>query len=135
MPPKFKSKFITIHEDGVVEAFGNKEGSPQITAVIPAPDVNTIDEKERQRRYEHGCDGVILDGFLIISKKMIRNKSFDDPGQTTTMEIVYRPAKTKAELKTVADNFREVLLKLVKNEDTKIRQAFMVEHPEFLEID
>jgi hypothetical protein len=90
--------FAKYHDEGIIEIFGNESGSPEITAVCPAPDVNTKDGAARQKKYDEACDGITLQGYLIVEKKMIRNEVFDDPGQKTTLQVRYRPCKTKSEI-------------------------------------
>lgn len=100
-------KFVKYYEDGF-EVFGNKEGSPRITAVIPAPDINHATEEERQKTHTEACNGVTLQGYLITSKRLIRNTAFDKKGQKTTLKIVYRPCKNKEEIKQVAAEIRKI---------------------------
>jgi hypothetical protein len=93
--------YCKYHDGGIIEVFGNEYGLPIITGVIPAPDINTKDEIERQKRYDEAIDGITLQGYIIISKKLIRNEGFDKKGQKTTLKLSYRPCKNKQEIEQV----------------------------------
>ena len=94
-------KFCKYYADGTIEVFGNESGTPRITGVMPAPDVNTKDGIERERRYTEAITGITLQGYFIESQKFIKNKAFDKKGQKTTLEIVYRPCTNKSEIEQV----------------------------------
>lgn len=101
--------FVKYHDGGIIEIFGNESGTPEVTAVVPAPDINTPNGVERQKRYDEATNGITLQGYLIIEKKMIRNKSFDDPGQQTTLQIRYRPCKNRSEIEQVHMQITKIL--------------------------
>jgi hypothetical protein len=128
------SPFVSVHDDGTIEIFGNPDGMPEITGVVPAPDVNTRSEKERQKRFDEACDQITLQGYVIKSKRLIRNKVFDDPGQKTTLKIVYRPCKNKSEIRKVYSEFQKVLCKRLEEHDTEYKLQSLIDNPEFLEI-
>jgi len=92
--------------DGSVEISGCKDGHPRITAVVPAPDVNTPSEEERVQRHNQACDALYLRGYYIVSRRRIRNTTFDRTGQKTTLKVIYRPCKNKREVEQV---HREIL--------------------------
>ena len=127
--------YVKVNKDGSIQIFGNKDGMPEITGVIPAPGVNTKDEKERQKRHEEACEDLSLLGYFIVSKKLIRNESFDDPGQRTTLQVVYRPCKTRAEIRKVAAELERIVLKRIGEQETVYKQNIIRDNPEFLEID
>ena len=102
--------FCTYYKDGTIEIFGNESGTPQITAVCPAPDINTKDGAERQKRFDEACNGITLQGYLITSKKLIHNQAFDKKGQKTTLQLIYRPCKNNDEIKMVHTE----IMKLIK---------------------
>ena len=129
------SPYMTMHDDGSVEIFGTKDGVLEITGVVPAPDVNTKSEKERLKRFEEACDQITLQGYLIKSKKRIRNKTFDDPGQQTTLKIVYRTCRNKAEIRKVHAEWQRVWNKYRNEKESVNKIQALIEHPEFLEID
>jgi hypothetical protein len=133
MPIK-TSPFVTVHDDGTIEIFGNPEGMPEITGVVPAPDVNTRSEKERQKRFKGACDQITLQGYYIKSKRLIRNKVFDDPGQKTTLKIVYRPCKNETEIRGVYSEFQKVLCGLLEERDAGYKLQSLIDNPDFLEI-
>lgn len=99
--------------DGGFEVFGNKEGLPRITAVVPAPDVNHRSDEGRQKTHSQACEGVVLQGYLIVSKRLIRNEAFDGPGQKTTLKIIYRPCKNEMEIREVAAQINKILSEAV----------------------
>ena len=129
------SPYVTMHDDGSVEIFGTKDGLLEITGVVPAPDVNTKSEKERLKRFEEACDQITLQGYLIKSKRLIRNKTFDDPGQKTTLQIVYRTCRTKAEIRKVHAEWQKVWSKYRDAQETADKIKFLTDNPDFLEID
>ena len=100
-------KFCRYTEDGF-EIFGNKEGLPKITAVVPAPDVNHKTEEDRQKTHTDACNGITLQGYFIVSKRLIRNEAFDKKGQKTTLKIIYRPCKTPKEMAEVRDSIMQI---------------------------
>lgn len=101
--------FCKYHDDGTIEVFGNESGSPEITGLVPSPDVNTKSGEERQKRYDEACNGIILQGYFIVKTELIRNKAFDKPGQKTTLRVVYRPSKNKEELQMVHSNILKIM--------------------------
>ncbi len=101
-------KFCRYYEDGI-EVFGNKEGLPRITAVVPAPDVNHKTEEDRQKTHNEACNGLTLQGYYIVSKRLIRNEAFDKKGQKTTLKLIYRPCKTPEEVMEVRDSIMQIL--------------------------
>lgn len=100
-------KFCRYTEEGF-EIFGNKEGLPRITAVVPAPDVNHKTEADRQKTHTEAVNGLTLQGYYIVSKRLIRNEAFDKKGQKTTLKIIYRPCKTPEEMKEVRDSIMQI---------------------------
>ena len=108
--------FVKYFDDGTVEVFGNKDGCPKYTGVVPAPDINTDSEKKREARYREACENIVLQGFLIITQKRIHNQAFDGRDQRTTLRITYRPAKNDEETKEVYRQIKEILENRVKKE-------------------
>jgi hypothetical protein len=111
-----KLDYVTYYSDGSIEVFGNEDGMPVIGAVLPAPDVNTASEEERERRHREGIDSLLLNGYFIESARRIRNRAFDGPGQKTTLEVKYRPCKTEGEIRVVKDKIARILWRKVKPE-------------------
>jgi hypothetical protein len=101
--------YCKYHDDGTIEIFGNKEGYPRITGVIPAPDINHSSEEERQKTHAGACNQIALQGYIITSKRLIRNTAFDKPGQTTTLKITYRPCKNEDEIRCVFLGIKDIL--------------------------
>jgi hypothetical protein len=116
-------------------AMSEKNGMPELTGVIPAPDLNTKSEEERLEKFDKVCEQLLLKGYFIKSKWRIRNKAFDKPGQKTTLKIVYRPCKTEDEMKIVFKKAMAILTRLADERDEECRQRFLVDNPEFLEMD
>lgn len=100
-------KFCRYYEEGF-EVFGNKEGLPKITAVVPAPDINHKTEKDREKTHTDACNGIILQGYYIVSKRLIRNETFDKKGQKTTLKLIYRPCRTPKEMMEVRDSIMKI---------------------------
>ena len=101
--------FCTYYKDGMIEIFGNESGSPSVTAVCPAPDINTKNGEERQKRHDEACNGITLQGYLITSRKLIHNKAFDKRGQKTTLQVKYRPCKNKDEIQMVHSEIIKII--------------------------
>ena len=101
--------FAKYYDDGTIEIFGNEEGLPAISGTIPAPDINTSSEEERQKRFDQVCAGISLQGYFFTKKQRIRNIAFDKPGQKTTLSIRYRPCKNEKEIKEVHALVMEIL--------------------------
>jgi len=76
--------YAEYSEDGSITIFGDKDGYPRFTGVIPAPDINTKTPEIRLKRQEAACNNLILRGYYITSKRLIRNSAFDRPDQKTT---------------------------------------------------
>jgi hypothetical protein len=112
--------YVKYHEDGIIEVFGNESGTPIITGVVPAPDINTKDGVERQKRYDEATNGITLQGYFIISQKLIRNEGFDKKGQKTTLKLSYRPCKNKQEIE-------QIYLKILKILGKEIGEYSVVE--------
>lgn len=108
--------FCKYYRDGTIEIYGNESESPRITAVCPAPDINTKDGEERQKRYDKACTGIILQGYLITEKKLIHNKAFDKKGQKTTLKIVYHPCKNKEEIQMIHAEILKLINGISKRE-------------------
>lgn len=111
-----KLDYVTYYSDGSIEVFGNEDGMPIIGAVLPAPDVNTASEEEREARHREGMDSLLLNGYFIESARRIRNRTFDGPGQKTTLEVKYRPCKNEGEIRVVKDKIARILWRKVKPE-------------------
>lgn len=111
-----KLEYVTYYDDGYMEIFGNEDGMPVIEGVLPAPDVNTSSEEERERRHQEGIDGLILNGYFIESARRVRNKTFDGPGQKTTLKVRYRPCKNEGEIRVVKDKITRILRQKAKGE-------------------
>ena len=112
--------FAKYYDDGtIIEIFGNKEGLPAITGTIPAPDINTSSEEERQKRFDQVCAGITLQGYFFTRKQRIRNIAFDKPGQKTTLSIRYRPCKNEKEIKEVRALVVEILRSGILKEEGK----------------
>jgi hypothetical protein len=133
MPTKI-SPFLTLHDDGTVEIFGNREGLPEITGVVPAPDVNTKSEQDRRKQHNDALEQIILMGYYIKSTKLIRNEAFDDPGQRTTLQIVYRPCKNEEETNELFKKFQKIMDRKTQEYENSEQQKEFVENPDFLEI-
>lgn len=103
--------------DGLITIFGNVDGYPRFTGVIPAPDVNTKTPEIRLKRHAAACDDIILHGYYIISKRLIRNSVFDCPDQKTTMEVSYRVCKNDRECKIVNEQIVNRLAQINKEEE------------------
>lgn len=101
--------YCKYHDDGTIEVFGNDEGYPRYTGVCPAPDVNTKDGVERQKRYDEAINGITLQGYFITDQKLIKNAVFDKKGQKTTLEIKYRPCMNKSEIELVYSKILHLL--------------------------
>ena len=91
------------------EVFGNPEGCPRISAVVPAPDINHISEEARKKTHQDAIDAVILNGYLITKCVRVRNEAFDKKGQKTTLSVSYRPCRNKSEIENVAESIRTIL--------------------------
>ena len=103
--------FAKYHDDGTIEIFGNPEGYPRFSGAIPAPDINTASEEERQKRFDEACDALTLQGYFFVKKQRIRNTAFDKPGQKTTLSVSYRACKNENEIKEVRDLILEIIQK------------------------
>ncbi|MFA5715808.1 MAG: hypothetical protein WC998_08705 [Candidatus Paceibacterota bacterium] len=101
--------FAKYYDDGTIEIFGNKEGLPAISGTIPAPDINTPSEEERQKRFDQVCANITLQGYFFTKKQRIRNIAFDKPSQKTTLSVRYRACKNEKEIKEVHDLIVEIL--------------------------
>lgn len=119
--------YVEYH-DNCIEIHGNAEGYPRMTGVIPAPDINTSSEEEREKRFKGACDNLYLQGYFIVSKRRIRNTAFDRPGQKTSLKIVYRPCKkgkeivqVKGEIQRIIDENRDAIRKV--SSDTKTEKC------------
>ena len=95
-------------DDGSLEIFGNEQGLPQATAVIPCP---WADETERQKRFEDALESLVLKGYFIIETKRIRNEAFDKKNEKTTLEVKYRACKSEQEIHAVASKIKEVVMR------------------------
>jgi hypothetical protein len=100
--------YVEYHDDRI-EIHGNADGYPRMTGVIPAPDINTPSEEEREKQFKRVCDDLYLQGYFIVSKRRVRNTTFDRQGQKTTLKIVYRPCKTENEIMQVKDEIQRVV--------------------------
>jgi hypothetical protein len=131
----FKTDLVVFREEeDSVEVFGNRDGLPEVTAVVPAPDVNTKSEKDRQDRFDKACDSVTINGYYIVSKRRIKNEAFDAPGQKTTLRVVYRPCKTEKELKIVGSRIHKILATMRTEQTDEYNKKFIQENPAFLEV-
>ena len=101
--------FAHYHDDGTIEIFGNEDGFPIITAVCPAPDVNTKTGGERQKLFDEAMNGITLQGYFITEQKMIKNIAFDRPGQKTTLQVKYRACRNKSEIESVHRKIIKIL--------------------------
>ena len=101
--------FAKYYDDGTIEIFGNEEGYPRFSGVIPAPDVNTQSEEERKKRFDVACASISIQGYYFTKKRRIRNIAFDKPGQKTTLSVEYRACKNKREINEVHDLVVEIL--------------------------
>jgi len=104
-------RYAKYYEDGSVEIFGSKEGYPRIMGVVPAPDINTKSEEEREAVHTEACDNITLEGYLITAKKRIRNQAFDKKDQKTTLQIQYRPAMNEEEVNEIHRRITEIIKK------------------------
>jgi hypothetical protein len=101
--------FAKYYDDGTIEVFGNKEGYPRLSGVLPAPDINTASEGERQKRFDDACSGITLQGYFFTKKQRIRNTAFDRVDQKTTLSVKYRACKNKKEIEEVHNLIIEIL--------------------------
>ena len=108
--------FAQYTDDGGFEIFGNDTGYPRMKAVIPAPDINTPDAEERIRRHQEGVDGIVLQGYLVTKRQLIRNQAFDRKDQKTTLSLAFRPCMSKQEIEVVALQIKEILKRKVSEE-------------------
>lgn len=111
-----KLDYVTYYDNGMIEVFGNQDGTPLIGAVLPAPDVNTTSEGERQKRHQEGLESLILHGYFILSQRRVRNKVFDRVGQQTTLSVKYRPCMNEDEIKVTYKKIQGILLDRTKKE-------------------
>jgi len=111
--------FCKYHDNGTIEIFGNKEGYPRISGVIPAPDCNHLTEVKRQKTHNDACNQITLQGYLITSKRLIRNIAFDKPNQKTTLSIRYRPCKNENEIRRVYLMIKDILNEDAEPEEVK----------------
>jgi len=117
-----KLDYVTYYDDGSMEISGNEDGMPVIEGVLPAPDVNTASEEEREKRHREGMDSLILNGYFIESARRVRNKAFDKPGQKTTLKVRYRPCKNEGEIRVVKEKIARILWRKARPElDEKFR--------------
>lgn len=106
-----KFNFSIYHDDGSIEILGNKEGYPRMSGVIPAPDINTKSEQERKYIHDGACDQITIQGYLIVTKKLIRNTAFDRHDQKTTLKVYYRPCRNKTEMEQVHSDILKIIEK------------------------
>lgn len=107
-PKKLRLAYVEYSADGAITIFGNREGSPRFTGAIPAPDINTKTLEARLKRYKDACDDLTLQGYFIISRRLVCNTAFDKRGQKTTMKVIYRPCKNEDEAKKVKKEICEI---------------------------
>lgn len=110
-------KYVQTGKQVDIEIYGNKDETPTITAVVPAPSLNCKDESERQKRFDDAIENLILEGQFITSMKRIKNQAFDLDGEKTTLQIVYRPCKNEDEIKAIYDKIRAIMDKRIKKLD------------------
>jgi len=100
--------YVEYHDD-YMKISGNVDGSPRMTGLLPSPDCNTQSEEEREQRHKDACDALYLQGYFIVSKRRIRNPTFDKPGQKTTLKVIYRPCKNEGEILQVKKEIQRIL--------------------------
>lgn len=101
--------FAKYYDDGSIEVFGNEEGYPRFSGVIPAPDLNTPSEEERQKIFDRACAGITTQGYFFVKKQRVRNTAFDRKDQKTTLSVRYRACKNKKEIEEVHGLIVEIL--------------------------
>ena len=109
MSRAFRKGYAEYGADGSITLYGSRDGYPQFTGVVPSPDINTRTPEDREKRHADACDMLALQGYYIASQKYIRNPAFDEPGQKTTLEVMYRPCKDEGEMRVVKERILKVL--------------------------
>ena len=93
----FISDFVRFFEDGSIDIKTIPEGLPAYEGEIPSPNINTKSEHERLAHFNKVKAGLYINGYIITSERGIKNKTFDNPGEKTTLKLKYRVCKNKKE--------------------------------------
>lgn len=104
----YKLDYAEYRDDGTITIRGNPDGYPQITGVVPAPDISYSPDG-REIWHNGAKDNLILRGYLIVSWRLINNEAFDGPEQKTTLEVTYRPCQNKKEMAQVSESIKRIL--------------------------